>query len=119
MNYDEIKAWAESLKPGDEVAVESGIATTHRRVGSVVRCTPKQVVVCDYGREVRYRKSGGRMCGGEWHERIRPLTDADRGRMEREALAKRMGRVAWERVSLDGLHAVAAVLDAQKKSGAK
>lgn len=76
MNRDDIKAWTDTLRKDQKVAMDNGSYTRSYSVGTVERLTATQVIVRSaWGTEKRYRRDNGREVGGKsYRQGIEPLT---------------------------------------------
>jgi hypothetical protein len=88
LNRDDIKAWTDTLRKDQKVAIDIGSYTSAYGVGTVERLTATQVIVRNaYGQEKRYRRDTGSEVGGvSYRQAIRPLTPEIRATIETAAL---------------------------------
>lgn len=88
MTREELKAWLETLKPGDEVAFarSSRFCAASWEILTVERTTRTQIVMqC----AERFRKSNGQKVGSNSWDSIQPVTDGIRARIHRQNIIAR------------------------------
>lgn len=104
MNHDEIKAWTDSLRAHQVVAVANGgYGRRSYSVGTVTRLTATQVLVRNaHQQEKRYRRDTASEVGGpRYSQGIWPLTPAIRESIETDKLSSWIsGLYAHHRVKL-------------------
>ena len=90
-------AWLDSLKPGDQVMVESRLRESfsqfHESRAVVRRRTPKRIVIgSPWSDAVEWTIDGGdgHLVGGRYRGEIRPISAADREREAREKLKRKI-----------------------------
>ena len=118
MDYQERKAWAPTLKEGDEVCLIGSGYYTVPPLLRVQRLTATQMVLLnEHGREYRARRDDGRVVGRDYTY-IDKVTDEVREKIEYAALASWLsglttsyGAVKRDRMPLAVLRAMKATYD--------
>ena len=117
MTREELKAWLETLKPGDEVALDKGWRWYGNRwaILTVERTTKTQIVTrLGY----KFRKSDGREVGSESWSNIQPITDEIRAQMHRRDVVAHYNDISDDanRYTTEQLEAVIAILAGGKET---
>ena len=116
---DPNRAWLDGLKPGDTVAMRGGRFEAVWHVLTVVRRTPKQIVLhsTSSSGELRAWSDDGALVRQGPLRHIEPLTERIRAKMRRTALISTLRSLAWEALETETLEAVAALLQARRAPG--
>jgi hypothetical protein len=100
------KEWLESLKVGDEVAVEAW--NGWHSIEKVTKITKTQIVT-NLG---RYKRGSGLTVGGSiWHSsEIVPVTDQIRKRVRKSIIISKLRQLDFTRMTLDQLERIQAII---------
>ena len=109
--------WLESLKIGDEVAVDTGRhGYKNYEIIKIERITPTRRISLE-GRSWKF-DSNGRERGkvNSWTPRkcIKPVTQDIRDSIRKKYIISRIESVKWETVSLDKLEKILEIIDGRK-----
>lgn len=106
----ESSEWLAGLKAGDEVAVGDPYYTEHMRLATVEKRTKTQIVVA--GETYRYNaRTSSKIGGSDWsRDRITRPTQEIRDAIERRNLQNAIESTHMDRVALDTLRQVWALL---------
>ena len=88
MTREELKAWLETLKPGDKVAFprSRGFYAPSWEILTVERTTQTQIMMQS---TERFRKSDGQEVGSSSWSNIQPVTDGIRAKIHRQNIIAR------------------------------
>lgn len=117
MTREELKAWLETIKPGDEVAYDKGRGCYRNWwvILTVERTTKTQIIMRG---GYKFRKSDGREVGSDSWNNIQPITDKIRAEMRRSKAIGRYNEITAgaNRYTTEQLEAVIAILTATQLS---
>lgn len=115
MTREELKAWLETLKPGDEVAYDCSNEWGGSNWEILKVCSVKKTrIITECFRKFSISNGRELECGSGWQ--IQPVTDYIRERIHRQNLILRFGRlsISANRYTTEQLEAVIAILTGEE-----
>jgi len=110
---NERQDWLGGLKAGDEIIIEC--RTQGVRKEKVLKRTPTGMIVTSWvAGELRFNRVGHEKTNDPWHHRnIRPVTQEELDKIEKQGLLRALAGVVWGRLPLAKLRTIMGIVKAE------